>query len=329
MRILVTGATGFLGGNVVTALRDRGHVVRAVHRPGNVQAVPPDVELVALDLRSTDGLVSALHDVDVVVHAAAITRGSWQEQVAGTVSTTENVLAAMGEAGVDRLVLVSSFAVYAGESDRVATSLDESSPTADPSTARDAYCATKLRQEELVRAAAAAGGWSTTVARPGVIFGPGRIWTPRLGYRRGQRLWVCVGRRARLPLTYVANCADALAVLAESTRPGVTTVNVVDDQPPTQAEFRCSLRRRGVRPRYLIVLPWPLVHAGSWLLTRLDRLLGGPFRLPGALRLETVRARWRPNEYPNAALRQVVPTQPVPLAEALDAAVGRSTSGAR
>jgi 2-alkyl-3-oxoalkanoate reductase len=180
-----------------------------------------------------------------------------------------------------------------------------------------------------VRAAAAAGGWSAVVARPGVIFGRGRLWTPRLGYRRGQQLWICVGRRARLPLTYVANCADALADLAESTRPGVTTVNVVDDDPPTQAEFRCSLRHRGVRPRYQIVLPWPIVHAGSWLLTRLEQLLGGRARLPGALQLETVRARWRPTEYPNAALRQLVPAQPVPLAEALDAAVGHSTDGPR
>src|SRR5687767_6540494 len=104
MRMLVTGAAGFLGQHVVAEALSRGHQVRAVVRPVcGVEGLPwarhPDVEFARTDLRSRKGLVETLDGVDVVVHAAAAKSGDLYAQMAGTVVGTENLLWAMERGG--------------------------------------------------------------------------------------------------------------------------------------------------------------------------------------------------------------------------------------
>ena len=117
MKLLVTGAAGFLGRFVVAEALRRGHCVRAVIRSGGGVAdetVPerPGVEYVDIDLRSRTGLVEACNGVDAVLHLAASKAGDMYTQYAGTVVATENLLEAMTAAGVRRIVGISSFAVY-------------------------------------------------------------------------------------------------------------------------------------------------------------------------------------------------------------------------
>lgn len=322
MRVLVTGATGFLGRHLVEAHRRRGHEVLALVRPHSQADLPPDVEAVRLDLRAPQGLADALAGVDVVVHAAAVKSGDFHSQYAGTVVATRHLVTAMAEAGVRRLVLVSSFSVYDYERVPRRGLVDESAPTGDPVTARDAYAATKLLQEDVVREVARDSGWSVAIARPGVIYGPGNLWSARLGYRKDGRWWAGVGSRAELPLTYVANCADALAHLAEHDAPGVAVVNIVDDDPPTLRRYRAELIEQEGRPDRLVVLPWPVVRALVGALEAVNRILGRPLQLPGALSLDSVVARWKPLRYSNERLRALGWRQPVPRARALAEAVG-------
>ena len=322
MRVLVTGATGFIGRHVVDALLARGHTVRAAHRWDSKPDFAAEVELAQVDLASGAGLRAALSDVDVVIHAAAVMQGPRQAQYEGTVSATQNLFSAMVTADVTRLVLVSSFAVYSGRGARGRHQVDENSPVATPAAARDAYCEMKLRQESLLREAAASAQWSATVARPGFVFGPDHLWSNRLGYRFGEYAWLCVGGRAALPVSYVDNCADALAFLAEQTAAGLRVVNVVDDEPPTQSEYRERLAAGVGRPKVVIVLPWPLVHVLLRLLDRIDRLTGRRLSLPAILRLEAGRARWQPTRYGNDALRELGWSSPVAFDKAIEAATG-------
>jgi 2-alkyl-3-oxoalkanoate reductase len=329
MRVLVTGATGFVGRHLVDALRARGHQVRALHRPQTVPDLPTGVEPVSMDLRAPDGLAAALEGVDVVIHAAAAKSGDLHDQFAGTVTTTQHLLAAMRATGVRRLVLVSSFAVYDQAALPSGGLLDEDAPLRDPARTNDPYGATKRLQEELVEEVAAAEGWSVVVARPGAVYGPGELWTGRLGSQaRDGRIWLCVGDDAELPMTEVGNCADALAHLADHVAgqdgPGLLRVNLVDDERPTQASYRAALLERVDAPDRVVVLPWRLVHLVLWLLHALDRSLGSPLRLPRALQFEAAMARWKPLRFTNRRLRELGWTQPVPWPATLD----RATEGA-
>jgi farnesol dehydrogenase len=72
MRVVVTGATGYLGGRLCAALVGAGHAVRALARPSsNVSSLPRDVELAYGDVTDAESLAAAFHGCDVVFHVAA------------------------------------------------------------------------------------------------------------------------------------------------------------------------------------------------------------------------------------------------------------------
>ncbi len=87
--------------------------------------------------------------------------------------------------------------------------LDESSPVMSTPYGRDGYTVAKVWQERIVREFAETSGTELVVLRPGFIWGSGREELAGAGIRIGSVLLV-VGPRMRLPLTHVANCADAV-----------------------------------------------------------------------------------------------------------------------
>jgi dihydroflavonol-4-reductase len=120
MKALVTGAAGFIGSNVVRALLDAGHEVRAMHLPSedtrNLRGL--DVEAIAGDVTDLASLREATRGRDVVFHLAAVF-ALWTRDVARmrrvNVEGTRNVLAAAREAGVRRVVHTSSIARFGGQ----------------------------------------------------------------------------------------------------------------------------------------------------------------------------------------------------------------------
>ena len=115
-RILVTGASGFIGGHVCEALLKRGAKVRAmVRRSSDVsQLAGLDIEYAFADLSDAEGMNRACRDVDVVVHTAAAVGsfGEWEHFYETGVRGTERLIEAAHQNGATRFVHVSSIAVY-------------------------------------------------------------------------------------------------------------------------------------------------------------------------------------------------------------------------
>jgi dihydroflavonol-4-reductase len=116
MQILVTGSTGFIGASLCLALVDKGHQVRAFHRPTSTLRLLDDlpVEHFLGDLTQPETLAPAMEGVEAVFHVAALL-GSGQDlegrMYAVTVEGTRSVLKAARQAGVRRVVHTSSAAV--------------------------------------------------------------------------------------------------------------------------------------------------------------------------------------------------------------------------
>lgn len=312
-RVVVTGAAGFIGRAVLAAARARGHHVTALVRRATTPSTD-GVATVVADLSTSTDLARTLAGADTVVHCAASLGGDAATQARDTVAATSALVAAMREAGVRRLVLLSSFAVYDAAALPPGACLDEAAPLAADGDARGPYIAAKLRQEAIVRDAGAGLDWR--IVRPGLVFGPGRTWFYHLGLHLHPRLWVSLAGSGTLPLTWVDNCADAVITALETERTGVV-VNVVDDNLPARADYLAALARQARPTPVVLDVPWGLVRAGARAANAIGVTAGmlHPSRLAG---------RCQPQTYSNAAAKALGWAPRIPMAEA----IARAASGA-
>lgn len=322
MHIFVTGATGFLGRYTVAELLRRGHQVRAALRSDSSVPVSwqnqPQLQVVPVNLTQLDSLTAALAGVDAVIHLAAAKTGDWQTQFNSTVSATATLLQAMTQAQVRRLVAISTFSVYDYLHLPAGATLDETTALETNPASRDIYAQTKLRQEALCREFGQTH--LVTILRPGIVYGRDALWNASLGAKKGN-LWLQVGGQATLPLTYVENCAAAIASALEQEAAIGQILNVVDDDLPTQQRYVEQLLTHLPSPPRQIHLSWPLLAAladGAW---KLNTSLGGRLKLPGLLIPARLHARFKPLQYSNVRAKQILNWTPP---YSLDAALARS-----
>lgn len=325
MRILVTGAAGFLGRYIVSNAITRGHQVRAQIRPvSSTEKLDwinhPRIEIFRADLRSKEKMIEMVMGIDTVVHAALSKQGGPYSSLASTLVGTENLLEAMRLANVTRLVQISSFTVYNYLKTRQGNCLDESCEVEIDPMRRDYYCTTKLLQERLVHESETVG-IRPTIVRPGAIFGREDYWTDRIGVILSPRAWILIGGRVRIPLTYVENCAEAIVMCAETEAAVNKTFNIVDDETPTQWRY-AHLLRDYIKPRPRTVLvPWVLLSMAARFASGINRcVFHGKMLLPQILRPPCAHARFKPLRYSNHAIKKAICWRPQ---YSLEEALGR------
>jgi nucleoside-diphosphate-sugar epimerase len=281
-RILITGASGFIGRATVRAAREAGLDVVAVQR-GTGQELA-GVTYVSTDLTVQDALpvlVTALKDCDAVIHLAAAMSGDPEDHKHLTIGGTKRLIEAMRQAGIRHLTLASSIAVFDTSQVPIGGDLTDECPLENPAMSRDAYSGAKVRQESLARAARLD---SLAVLRPGIVYDADHLWNAHLGVGIGPIL-LRIGGEDQLPMCHVDRCAAALVHAT------VKTVNdtftVLDPTLPTRGEVIAALRRSGW-PTLVIAFPWQIL----WWISRVLR----PFsaKLPGLLRENVLRQRGLP-----------------------------------
>ena len=311
MRVLVTGATGFVGGAVVRELAPRaGLVVRAaVRRP--VAELRPNVEQARVaDLDGATSWADAVRDVDVVVHAAARVHVMSETavdplaefrrvNVAGTLNLARQAV----RAGVRRFVFVSSIKVNGEETmpGRPYTGDDEPAPV-------DAYGLSKREAEDGLHVLARETGLELVVIRPVLVYGPGVKGNFRTlvdWLRRGVPLPLGSIRNAR-SLVALANLVDLIRVAMEHPAAAGETFLVSDGEDvSTPALLRRTAAALGTRAR-LIPVPPALLETAARLLGRADVAR----RLCGSLQVDITktrqRLRWSPPVSLDTGLAQAV-----------------------
>src|SRR5579871_2994015 len=178
-KILVTGASGFLGGELVARLLNAGESIRVLaRRPVPSLQANPRVHVVRGDLGDPEAVERAVAGVEVVYHVGAGIRGGSEAFESGTVWGTKNIVAACLRHGIRRLVYVSSLSVLDHAGHQKSVPITESSAVEPHPELRGAYSQTKLIAEDIVLDAIRNRDLPAVILRPGQIFGPGREKTP-------------------------------------------------------------------------------------------------------------------------------------------------------
>jgi nucleoside-diphosphate-sugar epimerase len=206
----ITGGSGFLGLHLARHLRARGDDVRTLDlEPVDPELAANGVESLTGDVRDRRAVDELCRDVDVVVHAAAALpiQGSAAEIRSVNVDGTATVLAASAEAGVKRVVFVSSTAVYGIP--RVHPILEES-----PLEPVGAYGRSKIEAEDLCRAFGMRG-LEVVIVRPKTFVGPERLGVFEILFdwiRESRRIYTIGSGQNRYQLLAVEDLVDALVL---------------------------------------------------------------------------------------------------------------------
>ena len=227
-RILVTGATGFIGGRVCERLIQDGAtqvraLVRNFGRAARISRLP--IELRRGDLLHRESLREAIGDSSIIVHlglgyGTAIPRG------------TRNLLEAAKRARVERFIHISSTAVY-GLKPPPGTETEQ----ARPSPTGDVYCDNKLKAEKAVQAFSRRGV-ATVILRPCIVTGPYSRWSTKLidQLRRGKAILID-GGQGICNTTYVDNLVDAIFLSMTNEQALGQVFNITDGERVTWGEF--------------------------------------------------------------------------------------------
>ncbi|MCU0604825.1 MAG: NAD-dependent epimerase/dehydratase family protein [Desulfobacterales bacterium] len=271
---LVSGATGFLGGRLAVALEGQGYQVRALARPTSdvSRLLSLGIEIMTGDLADGDSLARASAGQRVVFHTAGRV-GDWGkagEFRRANLEGTAAVIAACRKNRVRRLVHVSSLSVLGLP--RHGAPVDEETPLA--ARPGDAYTASKIAGEELVRRAHGQDGLETVVVRSGVIWGPGdATFLPRFAalLRRGKMVLVGGGRN-RIALSHVDNLVQGMILAASVPAAAGQVYHLTDGEEITAAEaFRLLAAALGFAPPRRS-LPFAAAFAAASLLEAWARL---------------------------------------------------------
>lgn len=219
-RIVVTGATGFVGGALtrrLLATRPDADVLALGRDRAHGAALQADgIEFKALDLTDAHAVRRALRDADVVVHAAALSSpwGGYPAFHAANVVASANVADACVQAGVQRLVHISTPGIY--HDGKPHHGVREDHPL--PPRAVNHYAATKREAERCVLATAAASGMPVLMLRPRAIFGPGdKAILPRIADALRQGRLRRIGDGAcTVDMSYIDNVVDAILLAIEA-----------------------------------------------------------------------------------------------------------------
>lgn len=284
MRVLVTGAAGFLGSALVRALAARGDEVRAlVRRPAPALAVP-GVALVTADVTDPAALRAAVRGVEVVFHLAGVRRATGPEEFrAVNAASTRTLLDAClaGAPGLARFVLAGSMAA-AGPS---RTPRREEEPLAPV----EPYGASKAEAESI--ALSYATRLPVAVARPPRIMGPGD--RENLLFFRIARAGLVLDFGDR-PLSWidVDDCARGLLALAGRPEAVGEAFFLASPETTTAAGLMAEAARAlGVRPRRVPV-PGPLLRALAAGADAATRLTGRRLPLSRKLAAQVLAPGW-------------------------------------
>lgn len=266
MKACVTGATGFIGGNLVKELVKRGHKVKALVLKGDAKTSELQalgVEIVEGDIRDLDSLKKAFNGCEVVFHCAAVV-SDWApkklfEEV--TVGGAKNVCEAALAAKVKRVVDISTNDVFGLREDVV---MDETFPL---SKWKEPYSDYKIESEKIMWHYHRTKGLPVTMVYPCWVYGEGdQTFVPLLADAIVKRDLIFWRKDVIVWPAYIKNLVDLLLLIAEDPRAVGEGFLVHDGESVTLQKFCEGIAQAlGVKP-ITTHIPYSLAYVAAFFM---------------------------------------------------------------
>jgi len=278
-KVLVTGATGFLGRRTAEMLIDQGFTVRALVRTPSKAGYLANLgaEIAQGDVTDPDSLEQAFENIDYVIHAAADTSGTEEGARQVTIEGTRNILDLCASRQVKKLVYISSCSVYGSADYKEGQLVDETSSLERFPERRGIYSWAKLEAEKIVLDYMQQDKVRAVCLRPGTIYEPGgENFSPMLGFSWKNKIFVVIHKNGfTLPLVYMDNLVQAiLAALVQDKSTG-QVYNVVDPQQIGKKEYMDTFIRKLYPGAWCVYVPYVFLYAAvgmqEWMLGVLRR----------------------------------------------------------
>lgn len=233
--VLITGATGFIGGRLAEIACERGDEVVALirdwSRAARLARLP--VRMIGGDLLDADAVNRAVVGCDTVFHCAIDNRVTGEEHVRAGIAAIDNVMRAARACNVKRVVHLSSVAVYG-----LRPSPDAATESGPFGSDGDAYVRGKIEAERVALKLHRELGVPLVILRPTIVYGPFGSWTIDTLNRleRGRQVLVDDGAGVCNTL-YVDNLIDAMLLAADRDEAVGQAIHVSDAKPQTWRAF--------------------------------------------------------------------------------------------
>ena len=251
MKVLVTGASGFIGSKVVEMLANQpGYEILATGRTSTQRFLSlPSVKYFQLDLLHIPDIISC----EIVIHCAGLAddRSSREALMSNNVEATSNLLRAVKDCRL--FIYISSASVY---------DFTEGEPRKEedigPEQKLSHYGMSKLMAERVL---ISSGIPSIYLLRPRAVYGPGdRVLLPRiLQLIRNNRLIIPGKLSSNTSLTHIDNFCEAILRAIQHNLPGVHTYNIADNRTYNLREVLTEISFRKTKTKKIIQVPEILI----------------------------------------------------------------------
>lgn len=275
-KVLVTGASGFVGKELVRHLVDKGYYVRAFVRKLSDTKYLEDmgVEIIYGDIRDHDSLFNATDEIDIIVHLAAGTKGTKEYIYDVCVNGTKNLVNVATERGVNRIIYMSSMSVYDYGAVKNGATIGEDSLLERNPELRGAYSLGKREAEKIILSHLGDKNPCWTVLRPSMIFGNGSNLFSPLGIKLGKFLVVFGNGSKRLRLIHIEDVCFAIIKVMENDNTKGKVYNVSHYDTISVREYIENYVKTKYKDIRVLYLPYWIPYSGISLFELFSRIKG-------------------------------------------------------